>query len=274
MQEQDKLKILKELLFTEEQEFVDSINKKVEKLTELVNHQEQLSQKVNPIVDDKLKTFIDEIPAKLGPTITETLREEIKNSQDAVVEALFPIIGKMIKKYIAHEIRLLSERISNQTKSAFSFKRWFKKSKAHATGISDGDIAIAALGKPELLQFFVIEKESGLLITNYTPTQNQVIDEDMIAGMLTAIKSFVEDAFNGGDQNLEHIEYELYHIHIQNFASYYIAVVISGTYDTTFKDTLENKLLDFAQQHIAANDLKDSRIFDEKIKNYFAHEIV
>jgi len=274
MQDQDKLKILKELLFTEEQEFADSIDKKVEKLTELINRQEQLCLKVDPIVDEKLKTFVKDIPKTLGPTITQALKEEIENSQDAVVEALFPIIGKMIKKYIAHEMKLLSEKISKQTKNAFSFKNWFKKSRAKAQGISDGDLILVDLAKPELLQLFVIEKESGLLITNYTPSENQIIDEDMIAGMLTAIKSFVEDAFQGGDQNLEHIEYELHHIHIQNFASYYIAVVVSGAYDTAFKDTLEDRLLDFAQRHIASNDLKDSRIFDEKIKNYFAHEIV
>lgn len=272
MQEQDKLQILKELLFTEEKEFAETLSKKVEILTEILDRKENLSQKVDPIVDDKLTSFIAEIPKTLGPTITQALKEEIKNSQDAVVEALFPIIGKMIKKYIAHEMRLLSENISKQTKSVFSFKNWFKKAKAN--GFSDGDLAIANFSKPELLQLFVIEKESGLLISNYAPSGKSTMDEDMIAGMLTAIKSFVEDAFTGGNQNLEHIEYELHHIHIQNFASYYIAVVLSGAYDTAFKDQLEDLLLNFAQHHISKKDLNSSEIFNEKIKNYFANEIV
>jgi len=274
MQEQDKLQILKELLFTEEQEFAEALSKKVEILTEILDRKENLSQKVDPIVDDKLTSFIAEIPKTLGPTITQALKEEIKNSQDAVVEALFPIIGKMIKKYIAHEMRMLSEKISKQTKSVFSFKNWFKKSRAKASGFSDGDIAIANYSKPELLQVFVIEKESGLLISNYAPSGQSSMDEDMIAGMLTAIKSFVEDAFTVGEQNLEHIEYELHHIHIQNFASYYIAVVLSGAYDTAFKDQLEDLLLNFAQHHISKKDLNSNEIFNEKIKNYFANEIV
>ena len=37
MEEQDKLKILKELLFTEEHVFADSIAQKVEDLTKIVN---------------------------------------------------------------------------------------------------------------------------------------------------------------------------------------------------------------------------------------------
>ena len=142
MEEQDKLKILKELLLTEEKEYADSIAKKVDELSKIVYQKQELSHKVDPIIDDKLVQFVEEIPKTLGPTITEALKEEIKNSQDAVVEALFPIIGKMIKKYIAHEMKLLSENINRKTRQAFSFKNWFKRTKARAQGISDGDLAI------------------------------------------------------------------------------------------------------------------------------------
>jgi len=57
----------------------------------------------------------------------------------------------------------------------------------------------------------------------------------MLAGMLTAIKSFVEDAFMSEEQNLETINYELYTLHIQNFYNYYITAVISGPYNATIK---------------------------------------
>ena len=70
----------------------------------------------------------------------------------------------------------------------------------------------------------------------------------MVSGMLTAIKSFVEDAFSGGNQNLEAIEYELYTLHIQNFFSYYIAVVVSGNYTRSFESKIENRLLKLSEQ--------------------------
>ncbi len=274
MEDQDKLKILKELLLTEEKEYTDSIAEKVEQLSKIVHEKQELSHKVDPIIDDKLEQFVQEIPQTLGPTITEALKEEIKNSQDAVVEALFPIIGKMIKKYIAHEMKLLSENISRQTKKAFSFKNWFRKTKAKAQGVSEGDLALTDYAKPRLIQMFVIEKNSGILITDYSPLSDGTVDKEMVAGMLTAIKSFVEDAFQGGDQNLELIEYELYTIHIQNFYSYYIAAVISGAYNMMFKEVLEDQIIDFAQQHISRKDLEDSTLFTQKLKKHFADEIV
>ena len=274
MEDQDKLKILKELLFTEEKEYANSIARKVEELSKVVHQKRELSTKVDPIIEDRLDQFVAEIPKSLGPVITEALKEEIKKSQDTVIEALFPIIGKMIKKYIAHEMKLLSDNINKKTKEAFSFKNWFKRTKAKAKGIDDGDLAISDYAKPKLIQMFVVEKESGILITDYSPLSEDTIDKDMVAGMLTAIKSFVEDAFQGGDQNLEAIEYELYTIHIQNFYSYYIAAVISGTYNIAFKEVLENQIIEFAQQHISKRDLENSELFTKKLKKHFEHEIV
>jgi len=274
MEESDKLKILKELLLSEEKEFADSMSRKIEELTKIVHQKQKLSYKVDPIIDDKLEEFVKEIPETLGPTITQTLKEEIKNSQDAVVEALYPIIGKMIKKYIAQEIKLLSENISRNTKKAFSIKDWFRNRKAKAQGFSEGDLAISDYAKPRLIQMFVVEKNSGILISDYSPLSDNVVDKEMVAGMLTAIKSFVEDAFQGGDQNLQLIEYELYTIHIQNFYSYYIAAVVSGAYTMMFKEVLEDQIIDFATKRISTRDLQNSTLFTNKLKKYFADDIV
>ena len=274
MNEQEKLDVLKKLLFTEEKEITDSIVQKVEALQKTVYQKTELSHKVDPIIEERLVKFVDEIPTTLGPTITEALKEEISRSQDAVVEALYPILGKMIKRYIAHEIRLLSENISKKTKQVFSFKNWFRSKKAAAKGISGGDLAISDYGKPQLIQLLVIKKESGILISEFSPFEKKMIDKEMVAGMLTAIKSFVEDAFAGGDQDLETIEYELYRLHIQNFYSYYVVAVIAGAYSLEFKDKLENAITEFAKNHISNKELNNNDLFTQKLKKYFTNEVI
>ena len=268
MTEDEKLELLKEILLTEEREFEKSIAKKLETLNVVINEKVKLSKKVDPIIDDKLEEFVKDIPETLGPTITQTLKEEIKNSQDAVVEALYPIMGKMIKKYIQNEIEMLSERINNQVQSSFSMAYWKRKFKAMFSGVSEEEMIISELVKPEIQQMFIIEKDSGLLSASYS--KKETIDEDMISGMRTAIKSFVEDAFAGGNQNLESIEYETYNIHIQNFHFYYIAVIISGAYNNTYKNMLENKLLDFSE-HIMKNHIEEDQLSTE-LENYFKDE--
>jgi len=101
MTEADKLTLLKDLLLTDDRAYTESIHAKIKQLEDLIHKQQRLSNKVNPIIDEKLEEFTKQIPKTLGSTITKTLSEQIRNSKDQVVEALYPIMGKMIKKYIA-----------------------------------------------------------------------------------------------------------------------------------------------------------------------------
>tara|TARA_R110000868_G_scaffold393924_2_gene665091 strand:+ start:1862 stop:2680 length:819 start_codon:yes stop_codon:yes gene_type:complete len=267
MNQDEKLSIIKDILLTDTREFASSIEKKIKILENTVNEKKNLSTKVDPIIDEKLEEFVKEIPNTLGPTITQALKEEIKNSKDAVVEALFPILGKMVKRYVQHEMKLLSERINNQVNHTFSFKRFFRKAKSKASGIDESDLIIQEQTHTKIEQVIIIEKGSGLVLAEFS--ENKMTDEDMVAGMLTAIKSFVEDAFKKESQNLQYIEYDLYHIHLQNFSSFYIAVIVSGAYNVIFKDKLEDKIFKFTSKQKIVDTLKDKNLLTKKLEGFF-----
>ena len=57
----------------------------------------------------------------------------------------------------------------------------------------------------------------------------------------------------GRDQELESIEYELYQIHLQSFATHYIAVVISGNFDLNAKNKVQDIIFDFYHSFMAMN---------------------
>lgn len=269
MESDDKLSILREILLMDDRELAERINARLKKMEETQNN---LSERVEPIIHKSLDEFVEEMPKTLGPTITSTLQTEIKKSQDAVAEALYPIMGKMIKKYVQHEVSLLQEKINKQINNTFSFKRWFSS----FSGNKSKDEAVVDLMaqqyKAQIEEILVIERDSGILKASYSKTKK--IDPDMIAGMLTAIKSFVEDAFQNKEQSLESINYELYTIHLQNFSEYYIAVVLSGIYNVSVKDKLENLLLDFAINAVNKDDIQDYQKFTYKLKEYFSNEFI
>ena len=268
MEKNERLELLKKILLTDEKEVTQSLASEIERLKAILDAPQELAQKIDPLIEQKINNFTKD---KLSPLVVTSLKAEIKNSQEAVVEALFPIIGKMIKKYIASEINLLNERINAQIAKAFSFKNFFKS--AFRKKEVANEIIVNAI-KPELLEILVIEKESGILIAKHSKEDQNFIDEDMIAGMLTAIKCFVEDAFKTDAQNLETINYELYTLHIQNFYNYYITAVVTGPYNATTKDLLETKILDFAQNGVSKDDINNSEIFTQRLKAYFTNEII
>jgi len=262
MDENDRIEILKDILFTDDREYIDRIAKRIEYLEKAVDDSERITSQVDPIVKQQLKEFTRSIPTTLGPTITETLKEQIKNHTNEVVDVLFPILGKMIKKYVAQEMRLLSEKINGQ----LGFNGFKRKMKSFFGGVKEQDLILSQLSSAKIEQVLLIEKESGLLTASYS--RSETIDEEMISGMLTAIKNFVEDAFSQKNQSLEHIEYELYQIHIQSFVTYYIAVVVSGNYTLQSKNKVQDIIFDFYEDFI---EMKRNKLFTpENIKRELA----
>ena len=150
---------------------------------------------------------------------------------------------------IQQEFKLLSDKINSQLQKSFSFKGWRRKIKSKVSGIDEESLLINDLGTTEIQEIFIIEKNSGILKGNFSKTNT--IDKEVLSAMLTAIKSFVEDAFKTGNDSLESIEYGLYNIHIQNFNSYYFAVVVHGVFDSAYEAKLEYELLNFAEKYLS-----------------------
>ena len=248
LNERERLEVLKDILFTDDREYLDKVSERIVQLEQVLHDRKKLSTKVDPIVHEQLEEFTKSIPNTLGPVITATLKEEIKHHKDEVVDALYPVLGKMIKKYIAQEIKVLSEKIDDQ----FSFIKTAKRKIRSVFGnVKEEDLILTELSMAKIEQVFLIERESGILKAAFSKTDT--IDEEMISGMLTAIKSFVEDAFHQRDQSLELIEYELYQIHIQSFVTHNIAVVISGNYLTRSKNKVQDIIFNFYNKYMAMN---------------------
>jgi len=90
----------------------------------------------------------------------------------------------------------------------------------------------------------------------------------MVAGMLTAIKAFVEDAFNQKDQRLESVSYDQFNIYIQSFQKFYIAVVLSGTMDAQYKSKLDDKLMTFVKD-VTKKSLENNDDLTSSLKYFF-----
>lgn len=257
---------LKKILFEEEQQKYLQLQDKIAEFQENVNDKFENYQLPESEVDDLIDHITEIMPEKLGPAITKTLKAQIAESRDEVVQVLYPIMGQMIKKYIQKEIQILSEKIDHQIQKTFSFNSILDLIKALFKKKSGNQIITDAYGS-QIQEIFIIENESGLLMASYS--RNNLIDQDMISGMLTAIKSFVEDAFSKEGQELETIEYDLYKIYLKSFNKFYVATVVSGVFTATFKNQLDDQILKFVNEMTmkAANISKED--YEKRLEEFF-----
>jgi hemerythrin/septum formation topological specificity factor MinE len=262
---------LREILLEKDWEERDQLAQKLEDLDDQINSRNRLEEKIQPILADERTNLKNKFPELFGPQITESISKQIRESQDEVVEALYPIIGRMIKKYITSEMEKLSEKVDHQMELAFSWEGWKIRIKAWISGTPQKDMMISKLIEPKIEEIYVIERNSGMLLGSFS--KNASLDRDMVAGMLTAIKAFVEDAFTGETQELSNIDYDNFKITIKNFKSFFVAVVTSGGMNAHFRDKLDDTLLDFAQKVLKkakeGGDANQQTEISEGLEKYF-----
>ena len=243
----------------------------IQRIASMLDDEDQLSELVAPVVDRKITQLKQKFPREFQLAVNQIVEKKMQESQEELLDLIYPVLGKMIKKYIVHQFEELKENIDRQINSIFTIKGLRIKLKSIFYGIDDSALLLSKLDKPEIEEIHIIERDSGILYGSVTlrPT----IDRDVVAGMLTAIKSFVEDAFQRDKEDLEMIEYGTYKIFIQNFRSYYFCVAMSGSLSATQKEKLSTAILDFAEKEIAHLLSQDEsnrfEVISEKLRSQF-----
>ncbi|RMF00095.1 MAG: hypothetical protein D6772_06800 [Bacteroidetes bacterium] len=225
---------LRHLLLRDERE-------EIAELRRILEERPQLEQRVDPIIRTHLRALEENFPRAYFRVVEKIVDQRIRQKQEEIINIITPRMGLMIRNYINAEFRKLRERVDRQIKrsplSVFS-----RKSKKSA------DQIIMEANPYEVEEVYIVSHESGLLLGS--ASSGKTADIDMIAGMLTAIKSFVEDAFRRTDEELSAIQYGSYQILVHNFYNYYIALAVSGVLSEADRDQLTHKILTFAKEEL------------------------
>ncbi len=202
---------------------------------------------VNTVVDKKVEEFKVEFDGQSGKMVTTAIKKQIKESQPDIIDALYPIMGKLITKFLQIELEKLSEGINKQIENTFSVES-MKRQVFSIFGIKQDAQILKNANKPNVEEAYVIEQDSGMLLAEYT--NNDSVDNDMVAGMITAIKSFVKDAFYQ-DGELDMIEYGTFKIILYNARKYYLVAALKGVVDSTYKYRVLDYLKVFDEKYLS-----------------------
>ena len=227
-------------------------------LQEILNNKSLLSGRVNPIIEEHLDFLKHNFPKEYAKIVDRLIEQKLKDSQQQILDIVYPVMGKMITKFVNLQIQQLKEGIDAQINGIFSRQGFVKHIKNRILGVKTSDMLIAAADKPILEEIFVIERDSGLMFGSAALFPS--VNRDVVAGMLTAIKSFVEDAFERDNEDLEMIQYGTYRILLQNYPFYYFALALSGTVSASESEILRGQIVDFIDK---TDNLRVAEVTDE-----------
>jgi hypothetical protein len=201
---------------------------------------------IHPFVIKGLKEELNgssnsEISKVLAPLISSSMKEQVHQQKDSIVDALYPIMGNMISKYVTNAFKEMMVDVNYKLQDTLSSQTIKRKIKSKIYNISEAELLMKESNIAKVNSIFLIHKESGMLILDIHREDNQKIDEpEMVASMLSAIKSFVNDWISNQDEMSEvsEIEYGNSSILIESAGSSYLAVVINGKSDFKLQEQI------------------------------------
>lgn len=192
----------------------------------------------------------DAMAALIAPSLDEALRNRISQSRDEMVEVLYPIIGSTVVRAVGEAVQDLARNVDSRLRSAFSPAALVRRMRAQASGVSRSDLTLRDALPFDVVEMFLIHRQSGLLLRHLSLDGHAAPDSDLVSGMLTAIRDFASDAFGRGDQGeLDTIEYGGRRILIEAAQHVYLAVVGDGVEPAGFRAAMRDAVIDIESRY-------------------------
>lgn len=191
-----------------------------------------LAPAIPSAITQQILTNSEEMATAIAPTMGSAIKKQIELEQDTVIDALYPIIGGTISKYLAETVRAINQ----QMEASLSVDGIKRKIQAKLQGVSEAELILKEAMPFAVQAIFLIQKMSGLVICDIQRTDSQRLESELIAGMLTAIRSFANDciAQSGNASELNEIDYGASKIVLEVAGHCYLAIVVQGDPPASF----------------------------------------
>lgn len=214
--------------------------------SQIINSPDNIAKAIAPEMGSAIREQIrldrHAIINALAPEMGSAIKRQIELERDSMVDALYPVIGNTISKYFAEAIRSINSKIEN----TFSPEGIQRKLRAKLQGVSEAELILKESVPYEVQAVFLIHNLSGLIMIDIqqsdVDTKTEPIDADMLAGMLTAIRSFASECISKNQDNseLDAINYSGSKIIIEVAGYCYLAVIVQGEPDAAFIDKVRH----------------------------------
>lgn len=185
---------LKALLLRPESSQLERLQERVGALDERLGTRERLEQATTEILVDAFRAAESrqhsELARAVAPVVVAAIQSEIRNSRDMMVEALYPITGRLVAAAVADAFRSLVAAINHRVDTMMSLRLWRLRLRAWTTRRPFGELLLAEAARPRLRRLLFLERGSGSLLASWSDEPAAEDRADLISGMLAAITEF------------------------------------------------------------------------------------
>ncbi|MBI4000462.1 MAG: hypothetical protein HY348_01595 [Nitrospira defluvii] len=219
---------------------------RLEHLQAQVEHLDLNARNLNRVLPEAiaLRGARDErLTHALTPHVSEALALSVRKRPHMIVDAIAPIMMPAIRQAIANALRSMVQSLNQTIEHSLSIRSLRWRVEALRTGKPFAEIVLVHTLCYRVEQVFLIHSHSGLLLAHVAGDSIAVQDQTLVSGMLTAIRSFVQDSFGTTPgQALNTLQVGDLNVWIEQGESAILAAVIRGIPPETFHVHLQDTL--------------------------------
>ncbi|WP_454850535.1 OmpA family protein [Rhizobium binxianense] len=201
---------LKTLLFQTEAARLETLETDVALLQQYVGAADRLEAATADILVAALERAEVNRPRELAnaiaPSVVSAIRSEIQNSRDLMVDALYPITGRLVSAAVANAFKELVAFLEQRLNALTSTELWIGRVKSLATGRPISEFVLANSNPPRVNRLLFIERGAGLLISHWKRDEIPNEGADLLSAMVAAILEFSIQAL-AGEGNLQKLDF-------------------------------------------------------------------
>ncbi|MDR3203833.1 MAG: OmpA family protein [Deltaproteobacteria bacterium] len=186
--------------------------------------------------DEKLQTV-------LGPTVERIVTSSVRRSPETLANQIFPVIGPAIRRAISETFISMLQNFNSTLEMSLSLKGLKWRLEAFRVKKPFSEIVLLHTLLYHVEEIYLIHAETGLVLDHLVSEGGETRDADLVAGMFTAIQSFVKDSFSAesGD-NLENLRFGERTIFLRRADPVYLACVVRGNPPASLNQKLQEAL--------------------------------
>lgn len=216
---------------------------RVDALADRVGSDANLEHSVALILDGALRKAEQDkhglVSDAIAPFVVNTVRTEIRNSRDELVEALYPVTGRIVKAYVASAMKDLVDQINRRLES----NPLMLRIRSLTTGRSIAELAISDAQQLHVEELYLIRRGSGELIGRWPEDANGANRDQVMSGVLSAINAFASEALGADGHAMRHIDLGANRFYLRDSQTLLLAAKCSGSAPAAVERVLDGAFL-------------------------------
>lgn len=171
-----------------------------ERIEDVESRTRDVAEVLAPAIDTTLRDD-DRLITALKRPVSEGLKRAVRTEPEAYAEILYPAIAPSIRAAIAQAISSMLATINQTIESATTIGGLRARFESVRTGVPYAELLLRQSLIYRVERLYLIERESGLLISECGYEEDGKMDSDAVSAMFSAIQSFVQDSFSGDEED-------------------------------------------------------------------------